>query len=300
MINLLLFFIPVLVLLEIRTRNIDGQYAQKSKGLLNSADSIQLLIVGNSHANDGISPQEFEVFAYNVAFGSQSIYFDKRITLKYLDQLTSLRFVLVSVDFSSLYRLHRSGRDQFYHYYYDIDFQDQSFLLEDISYFFFGFTPKNALQNIFKSPSVLNRGWQGHPIERSERLSKEAIKARASHFNDEVAANAELRSQILSDLEDFLEKLIVAGVQPVIITNPIHKDLYKLLDEDVLRQNHLDCQYLSTKYQVPYRSYHLEPFDDSEYFNADHLNEVGAKRYSMMLNQFINELDSIAANPLPL
>ncbi len=291
LINICFFFIPVLLLLEIRARNFDGQYAQKARGLETLADSIELLIVGNSHPNDNISPQEFDLFAYNAAFGSQSLYFDKRITLNYLEQLPKLRFVLISIEFSSFYRLHRSSRDKFYHYYYGVDFEGQSFLKEDISYFFFGYMPKYAIQHMFEPEEELFRGWKGQTSQDTINLTPGAVEARASYFNNLASENVEMRPAIIKDLEGFVEELLKKEIQPVFITNPIHEDLKSLLNPEVLRKDENDLIYISEKYQIPYRSYLNTPFQDDEFYNSDHLNERGAKRFSKMLNDYIKDLE---------
>lgn len=285
------FFIPVLLLLEIRTRNFNGQYAQKAQGLNTLADSIELLIVGNSHANDNISPHEFDLFAYNAAFGSQSLYFDKRIALKYSEQLPKLRYVLISVEFSSFYRLHRSSRDKFYHYYYGIDFEGKDFFKEDISYFFFGYTPKYAIRDMFEVQDQLFRGWKGQSVQESTIDELYAVETRASYFNALASKNVDLRPNILEDLDEFVEELITRGIKPVFITNPIHEDLKNLLDTGVLNRNKNDLIHMGEKYQIPYRNYLTTPFRDDEYYNSDHLNERGAKRFSRMLNEYINELE---------
>ena len=53
-------------------------------------ENIEMLIVGNSHAAYGIDANELNFEAHNIAQVSQSIYFDKRITLSIIIIRSSL------------------------------------------------------------------------------------------------------------------------------------------------------------------------------------------------------------------
>ena len=105
LIRLIVFSIPVLILMtsmEIYMRNLKSSYTLKIEALERNKDKVELLILGNSHAFSGVDPNELDLFTINLANANQSIYFDKRIVLKYIDKLTNLKFVLISVDFHSL------------------------------------------------------------------------------------------------------------------------------------------------------------------------------------------------------
>ena len=93
----------IAIFLEVYLRKTQNVYEQKAQQLVENAAKINVLILGNSHANYGVDPSQFNLFAFNAAQLSQSIYFDKRITLKYINQLKKLKYVFISVDFHSLY-----------------------------------------------------------------------------------------------------------------------------------------------------------------------------------------------------
>jgi len=90
---------------DIWLRNKNSSYKQKYNGLIEAKDSVQVLFLGNSHATYGIDPMQFDNFyAYNLANVNQSIYFDKRLTLKAIKNgVINLKFVFISIDYHSLY-----------------------------------------------------------------------------------------------------------------------------------------------------------------------------------------------------
>ena len=155
----LYFLIPLILVsitLEISIRNIDSYYKQKIEGLISKSDSIEVLILGSSYASLGIDPTQLDLFAYNMAFGSQTLYFDKRITTKHLGKLRNLRYVLISVDYHSLYYTHNEDRDLYYHFYYGIDYRTNIYFADDVSRFLFGFKPESVFKQLTTSVNELN------------------------------------------------------------------------------------------------------------------------------------------------
>ena len=96
----LLFFMSIFAVLvvfpfDIFLRNMNSLHKEKVRGLLTSKDSIQILILGNSHANYGVDPVQFDIYAYNLANLNQSLYFYIRMTMRYLDLLSIFRYVFI-------------------------------------------------------------------------------------------------------------------------------------------------------------------------------------------------------------
>ncbi len=291
LLNLLWFCIPVVLCLELMTRTFDGEYKRKRDGLLDCADSIEVLILGNSHAGDGIDPAQFDLFAYNLAFGSQTIYFDKRLALKYVDSLPRLKYVLLSVDYQSFYYLHRSARDKYYHYYHGIDFDNKQFWLEDLSHFWFGFGPKIALANMVKSSRPMYRGWTFHERTMPEMMTETWAQERATYFQKVINDNKNHRNRVVSDLRNLLESLSAQGIRCLLVTHPLHPKIYSKLDPEVWKENLTVIDELAEDPLVTYYDYGKYPLADDQFYNLDHLNRAGARKYSQSLNSIIVELE---------
>jgi hypothetical protein len=85
LVRVILFFLPLLsftVLMDTWLRNMDTMYKEKMNGIKRSKNCIQVLILGNSHADYAVDPDYFSLQTYNIANVNQSFYFDKRIALK--------------------------------------------------------------------------------------------------------------------------------------------------------------------------------------------------------------------------
>lgn len=282
-----IFFIPfflVSVFLEYKTRTVDSYYKQKIEGLTKHADEIEVLILGSSHAAEGIDPNQFDLPAYNMAFGSQTLYFDKRIVLKYQDQLPNLKYVVLCIDYQSLYYLHNPSRDIFYHYFYDIDYGDKHYLKEDISFFYFGYEPNDAIKQMLANIEKLENGWFSYDTTYYSTFREAAVMERIGHFNDIIDQNIHEKDVILADVDELLNELITHDITPVIITCPLHDSYRAHLNPDIVRQNEIDIEYLGDKHQINYWSFLTTHFDDTEYLDNSHLNKSGARRFGQIIN----------------
>jgi hypothetical protein len=298
---LFFFLVPIAVVslgLEIYLRNYESDYAQKVDGLALKKDNVQVLVLGNSHAFNDIDPSGMDIGAFNLAGLNQSIYYDKRITLKYLDELPELEYVLISMDFHSLYFSSQGIRDVWSYYSYGIPYKDQTYFKEKLSYFWFGYTPRITF-SLLKSKLLdkLNKvedkglidGWEPLSGVEGGAFSEATIKARAKYFNDLVAQSDELET-VQSDLESFIQTLKNRGIVPILFTPPVRKELYDRLDKDIMEKNAAYIRQLQKNYDIPYWNLMDSLSDKDLFYNVDHLNTSGAKQFSEILNNKLKDL----------
>ena len=60
---------------ELYLRNLNTIYKQKLNGLEENYNNIEMLVLGNSHANNDIDPRQFDMETYNMSGLNQSLYF---------------------------------------------------------------------------------------------------------------------------------------------------------------------------------------------------------------------------------
>jgi len=286
--KILFFLLPLLVVsafLEYQVRKSKSYYSQKINGLIHNLDSINILILGSSYAANGIDPSQFDLYGYNMAFGSQTLYYDSKIIEHYLPKLVNLKYVFISIDYQSLYYPYNASRKLYYHYYYNMDYLDDFYLFEDISRFFFGFRPKHSIDLIFNNKvKRLKNGWLNSDTTYHNKFKKEYILKRARHFNQIIEQNLTAKAAIIEDVESMITALKDRNVIPIIISFPIHTDFRKELDQKILIQNQKDIDYLCDKYDVVHWSYLNYNFGDHEYLDNSHLNKRGSNRLSDSLN----------------
>lgn len=305
----LYFLIPILLILgaaELCLRELPTSYTIKDDQLTASAADIELLILGNSHATYGLDPGLFSLDAFNIASVNQSLYFDKRITLKYLDRLKKLKYVLISLDFHSLYLSDEGLRNIWSYYGYGIDYKHSlSFATKNC--YLYGYKGIVALDFIERA---LDRKYRvirsvdadydldlNHPYANGyvgkvggPYLTDQDNRERAAFFNDIVRSSDE-KDSITGDLEDFIDTLKQRGIIPILVTLPCFGPYRGFLDKKIMAQNLIDIRAICHKYQIPYWNYFTMPLDSSYFYNSDHLNEKGARVVSLLVNRRVEELE---------
>lgn len=299
--TIVLFVIPIaLVTLGFETylRTMNTDYKKKITGLEANYENIELLALGNSHAYNDVDPRQFDIEAYNMAGSNQSIYFDKRITLKHVDRLTQLKYVLISVDYHSLSFSSQGLRDTWVYYDYDIKYKDKNEFWTSLSYFWFGYTPRITISIIktkfldwyrgnTKNNQVI-KGWMPqYGVDESAFTSK-SIKNRAKYFNREVKNSTE-REEIIADLDDFILQLKQKNITPILFTPPMYKEVYTHLVSEYRDQNAKDIKALVNKHDIEYWDFSDEHYDKSLFHNNDHLNDEGAAVFSKKLNAMLQK-----------
>ncbi|WP_196889974.1 hypothetical protein [Aureivirga sp. CE67] len=309
---IVLFGVLFVLIMDVWLRNQNSVYKAKLSGLEKEVEDIELLILGNSRAGYGINPTLFDQNAYNLANVSQSIYFDRRITEKYLDQMNNLKYVFLSIDYHTLYFSSQGRRDYWSYYAHDIKHPDRSYTMPTISPFLYGYSSKpsmamlkrSVINNLSHNDSILDfdvenginieipmqKGFITYENTDKDAFNKIAYEARAKYFNGKTV-NSNEKEDVLKDLEDFIQLLKDKNIQPVLITSPCIKEFRDLLDEKIKAQNEKDIAYLVEKYGLPYFNYFNgeEYFEKDEFYNCDHLNLKGAEKFATLLNKKLKD-----------
>lgn len=299
----------MILIMDFWLRSGDSLYSEKYDGALKNKEKIELLILGNSHAHYGVDPTVFSLFAYNLANVNQSIYFDKRITTSIIDSLPNLKYVLISVDYHSLYFSSQGVRDIWSYYGNGIKYKNKSYFKSDFSPFLFGYTPKVSISmlkkrliNYYKYGNkcisydvedgvnlldTLNRGFLPYDVSKSLEFTEDKYKYKTNLFSKKVNTLNE-KSEVLADLESFIKILISYNVEPILITPPTFIEYNRYLDSSILNQNNKDIMQLCNTYDLMYLNYMNNTlFEKDDFKNGDHLNRIGALKFGKILNDTI-------------
>jgi hypothetical protein len=290
--KILIFCIPLVGFIfftEICVRNFPSVYKAKKEQLVACADSVELLILGASSAMDGIDPAYFSVYAYNLAFAAQPIYFDAKLTEKYLPVLPKLKYVVITVGYVSLY-MESPDRAFFYKYYYDIDYKGHTFWKEKFLQSFFAYNSTHVRYMLSHSfinrPEInLKKGWSGFNVSDSKDIISDArAQARADTYERTVRDYKE-SDTIFREMEAFIEFLQSRNITPVLVSCPNYETLRKHLDKYYLEKNKHTYESLSEKYNIIFMDLMAdEDFTAEDFYNPDHLNKKGAAKLARKIN----------------
>ncbi len=313
--NLLFAILPLVIILsfDVTLRMQNSLYKEKYEGAKKAKDSIEVLVLGASLTTYGVDPDEFDLYTYNVANLAQSLYFDKRITLSLLPDLTNLKYVFISISYHSFAFSSQFNRDYWSYYGNGIKYDGTNYLLANLSPTIFGYTPKVSYTMLKRK--VLNRIKYGSDIldfevQEGVNLSVPITKgfiafegrdttqfnhdsyAHMSKSYHEIIDESDEKEEIIADLEDFIRILQAKKIKPILIVPPYYVEYVEYLNKPYLESNVRIIKKLVDKYNVEYWDFlHSEEFDISDFYDMEHLNRKGAVKFSSMLNDSINKLE---------
>ncbi len=297
----LIFLIPILLVifsLDIFLRQMPSIYQQKRDQLLTNADSIEILILGSSHEMDGVNPNYFSLYAHNLAFGAQSIYFDKELAKKYIPQLKKLKYAILEFGYNSLTFEHVTDRDFFYDYYYGISFKGKKYYKEYLSQSLFVYNPKvtiNLILEKFKTdfPAPQKKGWAGSFPDSMAEPSPFENKMSVMQYYNNLQEGENVETSVLADLECLIQLLKSNNITPILLTTPYYKSFRaNLTDKKPFEKVDSIGNYLTQKYNILHLNYFEDnSFEITDFHNYSHLNKFGAKKLTLKLDSVIMNID---------
>lgn len=291
---LLLPFLIIFVISEILLRNVPNAYSYKDDYLVKHGNKIDTLILGNSQAYFGINPSYMKGNPFSLANVSQNIAYDDWLLSKYIDNMSNLRYVIVTVsDFSLVVdALLEHWRDKYYRIYFGKDdyfpikynfeaMQPLKSIVTDIyNYYYLNHTPKDY--------SNLGFGLSYTFQSRRKDLEKDGPIAAKRHS---VTINNDVVDTNINHIIDIILNCQRKGIKVILITPPVHKSCFKFLDNKQLALTKTTCEKLSQKYHIQYYYLMEDPrFEDSDFWDSDHLNQYGARKLSGIISMHLNAL----------
>ena len=291
------FLIPIIILgitLEVALREIPNDYEFKNAQIYLEKENINTLILGSSHSMYGLNPEFFELKTYNMSHVSQTIDLDYYLLEKYIKELPKLETVILRLSYTTLHEQIKTGPESWrlkdYNLYYNLNVSN------DLKYKSEGLSVKlknnlSLLKDYYfdnkKMINVQRSGWAYFEKEHAE-ISIESIgpiaaKRHTANDNILVKENLEFLNRIMELCQGY-------GVKVLLVTLPAHKSYRDNLAKDQLdmvvsagenMMNTFDnCVYLNV--------FEDENFNDSDFFDADHLNTNGAKKLSILVDAFLS------------
>ena len=289
--------------MEHQLRRIPNDYSYKKNYLDNHSGEIQILILGASGVYLGINPVYISDNAFNACHVSESLEWSFKIFKKYQNKLISLDIIILQITYPSLwYKLENdieSWRVKNYTVYYGIN--------------------SNSLKNnleFLSNPFLMN----------IERLIKYYFKKKNDIVCNSLGWGTDYKSELAIDLRETAKKsalrhtVDIFSEENIILFNENMKVLY--LFSEFCKQNNISLVFLTPPTYLTYREnidyeqynemvktinsfvkehsncYHFNFFDNNDFvakdfFDSDHLNEIGAEKFSLMVYEKLKEINLI-------
>lgn len=293
----LFFVIPILlawIALEFFYRCVPNDYTEKQKQLGLNYDS-EVLVLGNSHAFYGINPDYFTKKTYNLSNVSQSLYFDELLINKNCDNFKQLKYVILTIDYFSLSQADDTSEDRWRKYYYQYYMNLE---VPSIS----KFDPKSyslaLTRNFEMNAELLRKYFKDKTLIESDKMGWAHYEGVNPEYNNpstavDIVKKNEDGSLDFTANEERLKRIIKIcnqnNIKLILVTMPVTTYYAANVNKKKIDKIFMSCAKLEEIYKnVIYLNLFQSPkFNNTDFYDTDHLNAGGAEKCSKILNHLI-------------
>lgn len=282
--------------MEFATRKIPNSYKFKDNQLTSLHDSLEILILGSSHAYMGLDPQHFTSKTFNAANVSQPLCFDHYIAQKFIDRLPNLKYIILPISYFTLSSTFANTEEWYREIYYTLYMDYPKYgLFSKQHYEMSNFSTANS--------KLIDYYIRGQDLEQttSSGMSKMYYlknKAIKNWDNGEFRAKAHSSKDFSGDIgcENLVYLNNIAslshekGVKLILITTPVRSSYSNHIDIDQLNQMYSAVNIIVNKYDnVSYFDFFKDTsYVDEDFYDSDHLTEYGAYKLSHTIDSLIS------------
>lgn len=292
----ILFLIPVAVigvLAEIMLRNIPNDYKLKAGYLTTQSKNVETLILGSSHTMYGVNPEYFDDNAFNLSHVSQTIDIDYEMLKQYKPQMPNLKTVVLRLSYTTLFEKLNNAPEEWrlkdYTIYYDLPVKNKLVHHSEV----LSIKWKTNLDRIYNY-YVLNKTEQkcnsvGWGTDADSNNSKDLERTGPLTAKKHTIENKSLYNENLKTLQSIMKFCKDNHIKVILVTLPAYKSYIENLDKEQLESTinagkRMEDTYVNCKY---YNFLYNDEFEANDFFDADHLNEKGAQKFSLLINSLL-------------
>ena len=299
--KLALFLLPLFLVwlaLEVFYRQASNNYSYKDQQLQKVAPFTKTLIMGDSHAFYGINPVYFKDPTFNLSNISQSLLTDELLLEKHIANLPALKTVFINISYFTLSAKENDLESNWRKYFY---YHSMRIRAPSISFW----NPKRysmaLIQRFDKSIDLVQQYYKNHTIVSATPLGygkqdmsnvvqdKEAISVVIANKHEDNSLDFKHNTARLQRIIALCKKY---GVGVVLLEMPVYPAYYNLLDTEKKEKIKSVLHELSgVNDTVFYLDLSTSPlFEKQDLRDADHLTNSGAKKCSILLNRYIQDI----------
>ncbi len=296
-----LFLLPLFLVwlaLEIFYRQAPNNYSYKDQQLQKVAPFTQTLIMGDSHAFYGINPVYFNGPTFNLSNISQSLLTDELLLKKHIANLPELKTVFINISYFTLSAKENDLESNWRKYFY---YHNMGITAPSISFWDPQRYSMALIQRFDKSINLVQQYHKNHTIVSATPLGygkqdmsnvvedKEAISVVIANKHEDNSLDFKHNTARLQRIIALCKKY---DVRVVLLEMPVYPTYYNLLNREKKEKIKSVLHELSgVNDNVFYLDLSTNPlFEKQDLRDADHLTNPGAKKCSLLLNNYLKDI----------
>ncbi|UPT69463.1 MAG: DUF1574 domain-containing protein [Flavobacterium sp. JAD_PAG50586_2] len=296
----ILFSLPVIIVLiafEFSLRHIPNDYAYKRHYLDTKSSEIEVLYLGSSHIYCGINPEFSELKSFNASHVSQSLNYDLAILEKYKDNWSKLKCIVLPVDYFSMYTTIETGVEKWRVKNYTIYYGLNSIISNEGR---FELTTGKFSSNISRlwayhqngsnDLSCNKLGWGTNYNSKNSKDLIETGKIAAERHTVKII-DTECYEKNRKALETIIGFAKTKDIKVILITCPAYKSYVNRLNQKQLNStiSFINKLCLENSNAFYYNLLNDKSYTSDDFFDANHLNDIGARKLTLQLDYLINQ-----------
>lgn len=292
------FFVAILIVVwaatELFYRLVPNNYTVKNNSIEQNYSQCETLIFGNSHAFYGLNPAEFDDKAFNLANVSQTLFFDRLLFFKHADKMPKLKNIIITVEYSSLSQRDDHPELEWRKYFYEsqMGLHTGSISPFDIKKYSMALVPRFSITlEAFKQYTQ-----QGTLAECGPNGWAPKIGVNNQYNNPEMGKNIVQKHEEgavafdvnLKRLNDIIQACKAKNIKVFIVTMPVTSHYANAVTITKLNNIIQHCKAFTNSKDIFYLNlFKDERFNNTDFYDTDHLNTKGAAKCSKIVSDFI-------------
>ena len=291
------------VLMEVLLRNIPNDYLLKKEYLDKHSSEIETLILGSSHTFYGLNPVYFSKNTFNESHISQTLDYDFKLLQKYESGFDNLKTIVLPISYFSLFEKLESTTESWrvknYIIYYEINKPNDLIHHTEILSNRLDINLKRLKAYYISDRTMITcneLGWgkdynSQYAMDLAESGKTSAIRNTSKDlYSDQQQTILKENKRILKDIIEWSRQ---RKITLILLTTPVFETYSRDLDKTQLyitieTATNLDlendnCIYLNWLNDTS--------FYGEDFYDADHLSEIGAEKLSHSIDDVINDLE---------
>lgn len=283
-INILFFVLPVFALIgggEMYVRSLPNIYKYKNNWMEQHAKEVETLVLGSSHALDGINPEYVEGCSFNLANQGQTLKYDHFLFFKWADRYKKLKVVILPISYFTFFF---SDMEQICKVYYTI-YMDYPNTPPDLEVLYY-LPLKTKINHIMKGEGIgcCKNGWarrllsgKDYQLWNKDYVTKFLVHKQTAKSWEWMECNYNYVCEMASYCRDH-------GIRLVLVSPPHTKEYNRCLSKKQLAKTDSILMRLRRHYSIEYHDYRCDNrFIDDDFIDQSHLSEIGAEKFTNLL-----------------
>ena len=288
-----LFCVPIILLLvglELAVHTIPNSYSYKYNYVKEKGGTIKIVAIGHSQFFNDFNTSDFYLPAFNLSNSAQGYMEDYYIMRELLPYMPNLEMVLLPIGYMNIGREEEfTQKSCYYHEYMNIDYDGQIPLSNRYECFYVRSTIKKILSYYYFHDDIIqcdSLGWRPKFIStRSAPLGHDRV---IDIYTLKQGQDFFLAGEkYLKDLVSMLEE---KKIQIVLVSPPYYWQCTDNINYEQMKwsNNYIDdfCKQHPNIIYINFETEHN--FEEKDFFDESHLSEVGARKFTRIINNILN------------